>query len=113
MERIVLMVGKGANRLMAGRLSCHRPDGESRRVPDDRMLWTGTAVMRFADFHTINSFLSNTVVLRRQSRHIFGVPVGNRPTLTRRDVAPEHPILNEHSPGCTPRTPPARAHEVA
>jgi hypothetical protein len=35
---------------MAGSLSRHLPNGESRRLPDDRMLRTGTALMLFADF---------------------------------------------------------------
>jgi acyl carrier protein phosphodiesterase len=87
MERIDLMVGNGANRLRLRRLSSHRPDGESRRVPDNRMLWTGTALMRFADFPTINSVLSNAAELRYQSRHVFGSPLENRPPMPRRDVA--------------------------
>jgi hypothetical protein len=59
MERTDLMVGECANRLRVGRLSCHRPDGETRRVLADRMLWKGTALMRFAPFPTINSVSSN------------------------------------------------------
>jgi hypothetical protein len=55
MERSVLMEGEGANRLRAGRLLRHRSDGESRRMPDDWMLWKGTALLRFAPFTTINS----------------------------------------------------------
>jgi hypothetical protein len=46
------MVGEGINRLREGPLSLHRPDGESRRVPDDRMLYKRTALMRFAPFST-------------------------------------------------------------
>jgi hypothetical protein len=72
--------------------------------------------MRFAEFPTNNSVLSNSDELRRQSRHLFGVPMENRAPMTRRDVASEHQILNElceHSPGCTPRTPPARRPEVS
>jgi hypothetical protein len=72
--------------------------------------------MRFADFPSLNSVLSNANELRRQSRQVFGVPMENRPKMTRSNVATEHPILNEwceHSPGCTPRTPPARALKVA
>jgi hypothetical protein len=30
-----------------------RPEGESWRLPDDRMLWIGTALKRFAHFSTI------------------------------------------------------------
>jgi hypothetical protein len=59
MERTELMVGEGANRIRAGSLSRHRPVGESRRVPGDRMLWKWTALMLFAPFPTINSFLYN------------------------------------------------------
>jgi hypothetical protein len=59
-----MMAGEGANRLLAGRLSHHRPDGENRRVPDYRMLWNWTALMRFAPFPTINSVLSNAGELR-------------------------------------------------
>jgi hypothetical protein len=64
MERTDLKVGEGANRLRAGRLSRHRPDGEIRREPDDRMLWTENSLMRFEDFPTINSVLSNSAELR-------------------------------------------------
>jgi hypothetical protein len=59
MDRTELIVREGANRMMAGRLSRHRPDGEIRRVPDYRMLWKWTAIIRFAHFPTINSVLSN------------------------------------------------------
>jgi hypothetical protein len=52
------MVLEGAIQLRAGRLSLHRRDGESRRVPEDRMLCKGTALMRLAHSSTINSFLS-------------------------------------------------------
>jgi hypothetical protein len=63
-KRSELMVWEGVNRLMAGRLSPHRPDGESRRVPDDRMFWKGTALLRFVHFPTFNSVLSNVAELR-------------------------------------------------
>jgi hypothetical protein len=53
MERSDLTAGEGEIRLRAGRLSRHRPDGESRRVPDNLMLWKRTALMRFAHFSTI------------------------------------------------------------
>jgi hypothetical protein len=53
------MVGEGANRLTAGPYSRHRPDGESRRVLDERVLWKETALTRCANFPTINSVLSN------------------------------------------------------
>jgi hypothetical protein len=65
MERSELMVGEGANRTRAGRFSHHRPDGESRRGTDARMLWMGTAVMRFALYTTINSVPPNAAVLRQ------------------------------------------------
>jgi hypothetical protein len=55
MELSDLMVGEGANRFRAGRLSRHRHEDESWRVPDDRLLLTGTALMRFANFRTIYS----------------------------------------------------------
>jgi hypothetical protein len=116
MERTVLMVGEGANRLWAGSLSRHRPDGEFRRVPDNRMLWKWNALMRFTHFPTINSVLSNAADLRQLSRHVVGVPMENRPPMTRRDVASVLPRSNEgcDSPqGGTPRTPQARGPSVA
>jgi hypothetical protein len=87
MERTKLMVGEGVNRLRAGRLSPNRPDGESRRVPDDRMHWKGNGLMRFAKLTNINSVISYGADLRLQSDHVFGVPMENRPPMTRRDVA--------------------------
>jgi hypothetical protein len=110
------MAGEGANRLRAGRLSRHRPDGESRRVPDDRMLWKGTALKRFTHFPTINSVLSNAAELRLQSHHVVGVPMENRHPMTRRDGASELPHSNEgcdQSQGGTPRTPKARGPAIA
>jgi hypothetical protein len=68
MERTELMVGEEANRIRAGRLSGHQQDGKCRRVPDDRMLWKYTALMRFAPFPTIDSVLSNAAELRLPSR---------------------------------------------
>jgi hypothetical protein len=59
MARTDLMVGEGANRFMVGRLSRHRPDGESRRIANDRMLWKGTALVQFALFPTIISVMTN------------------------------------------------------
>jgi hypothetical protein len=85
-------------------------------VPDDRMLWNGTALMLFAPFPTINSDLSNAAEPRRQSRHVVGFPMEKRPPMTERDVAPEHPNLNE---GCEPTqggtrlTPPAKGRETS
>jgi hypothetical protein len=35
-------------------------------VPEDRMLWKMTALLRFADFPTTNSFVSNAAELRLQ-----------------------------------------------
>jgi hypothetical protein len=70
--------------------------------------------MRFAHFPTISSVLSNADDLRRQSRHVGGVPMENRPPMTRRDGASELPNLNE---GCElphavqPRTPQARGRQ--
>jgi hypothetical protein len=65
MERNELIVGEGAYRLRAGRLSRHRPDGESRRMTDERMLWNGATLLLFALFPTINSALSNVAEHRR------------------------------------------------
>jgi hypothetical protein len=58
------MVGEGLYRLRAGRISPQRPDVESRRGTDDRMLWKGNDLMRFAPFPTMNSVLSNAADLR-------------------------------------------------
>jgi hypothetical protein len=116
MERTDLMVGERAKRLRAGRLSRQRPDGESRRVLDDRMLWKRTALMRFAHFPTINSVSSNAAELTRWPRNVVGVPMGNRPPMTGRDVSSELPISNEkceQPQGGTPRTLPARGPAVA
>jgi hypothetical protein len=116
MERTDLMVREGSKRLRLGRPSRHRPDGESRQLRDDRMLWKGNALMRFAVYPTINSVLSNVSELRRQSRHVFAVPMGNRPPMTCLDVSSEHTNLNEcceNSPGGTPCTPPSRGPEIA
>jgi hypothetical protein len=115
MERTELMVWEGANRLRPGRYSRHRPDGESRRVPDYRLLWKETALMRCAHFLTINTFISNAAELRRHSRHVFGVPMDNRNMMTRPDVASELPQPNERCDppqGATLRTPPARGTAV-
>jgi hypothetical protein len=60
-------------------------------MPDYRMLWKGNTIMRFAHFTTINSVLSNAPELRLQSRHVVGVPMENRPPMTRRDGASEVP----------------------
>jgi hypothetical protein len=89
MERTELMVGEGVNRLRAGRLSPHRPNGESRRVTDDRVLWKGKALKRFAPFPTLSSVSSNAAELRLQSHHVVGSPMENRPPMTRRDGASE------------------------
>jgi hypothetical protein len=95
MERTELLVWEGANRLMAGSHSRHRPDGESRRVPDDRKLWKEKTVMSFAHFPTINSVFSNVAELRRQSMKVVDVPMENRPRMTRRDVVSNLPNSNE------------------
>jgi hypothetical protein len=72
MERTDLLVGKRANQLRARRLSHQRPDGESRRLPDDRMLWTGTALMRFANFHPSIQFFQ----MRQNSEGIHTTYLG-------------------------------------
>jgi hypothetical protein len=54
----------------------------------------GTALMRYAHF-TIKFSFSNGAKLRLQSRHIVGVPMENRHSMTRRDVTPEIPLSNE------------------
>jgi hypothetical protein len=79
------MVGDGVNQLRAGRISKHRPEGESRRITDDQMLWKGNARMRFAHFPTIISVLSIAPEIRLQSQHVVGVPTENRPPMTWRD----------------------------
>jgi hypothetical protein len=116
MERTDLMVGEGENRHRARRIPCHRPGSEIRQYLDERMLSKGNALMRFAPFPTINSVLSNAAELRRQSRHVFGFPMGNRLTMKWRDGASEIPHSNEgcdQSQGGTPRTPMDRGTAVA
>jgi hypothetical protein len=84
-------------------------------VIDDGRLWKCNALMRLAPIPTINSVLSNAAVLRLQSCHVVGVPMEKRSPMTERDVAPEHPYLND---GCEPtqcgtlRTPRARGPAV-
>jgi hypothetical protein len=56
-------------------------------MPHNRMLMKGNALMRFAHFPSINSVLSNAAVLRRQSCHVFGVPMENRTPMTTHDLA--------------------------
>jgi hypothetical protein len=89
MEKTELILGEGFNRLRSGRLSSHRPDGERRRMPEERMLWKRNALNRFAHFPNINSFHSNAAELRLQSRHVVGVRIDNRLSMSRRDVASE------------------------
>jgi hypothetical protein len=60
-------------------------------VPDNRMLWKGTALMRFAPIPTINSVLSNVAELTQQSRHVFGFPMENRTPMTTHDGESELP----------------------
>jgi hypothetical protein len=80
------------------------------------MLWKGIALLRFAHLPTINYALSNAAEPRRHSRHVFGVPMENRTSMTARDVASELPESNE---GCDPPqggtlcTPPAKGQAVA
>jgi hypothetical protein len=59
------------------------------------MLWKGTALIRFAPFTTINFYLSNAGELRRQSRHVFGIPMENQTSMTTRDRASVLPHSNE------------------
>jgi hypothetical protein len=116
MERTELNVWEGTNRLRAGPLLRHRPEGENRRMPDDWMLWKWTALMRFATFPNINSDSSNAAKLSLHSHHVFGFPMENRPPMTRRDWASELPNLNEgceNPQGGTPCTPQARGPAVA
>jgi hypothetical protein len=68
-----------------GRLTRHGLVGEIRRVPDYRMLWKWNSLIRFANFFTINSFLSNGGELRLQSSHVVGFSLENRPPQTRRE----------------------------
>jgi hypothetical protein len=110
MERTELMLGEGVNRLWSGRLSPHRPDGDSCRMTDDRGLWKGNAQMRFATFPTINSVISNASDLRQQSHDLVVLPKENRSPMTGRDRASELPNLNEcfyEHQGGQPRTPQA------
>jgi hypothetical protein len=93
------MVGEGSNRIISGIISRYRLDGGSRRLPDFRILWKGIALIRFAHFPTINSFVSNAAEQILQSRHVVGFPQENRPPLMSRDVLSEHPHSNE---GCDP-----------
>jgi hypothetical protein len=89
------MAGEGANRLRAGRYSRHRPDGEPRGVPENRMLCRWTALRRCAIFPIINSILSNANEPRPQKRHLVGFSMENRPPISRRDGASELPLSNE------------------
>jgi hypothetical protein len=74
MERTDMMVGEGETHIRSVGPSRHRPDGESRLVPEYRMLWMGNALIGFAHFPTIYSVLSNAAVLRLHSRHVVGFP---------------------------------------
>jgi hypothetical protein len=72
--------------------------------------------MRFEDFPTINSALSNAAEPRRQSRHVFGVPMEIRTSMKRRDDLSKLPQSNEWCDppqGVALRTPPARGPAVA
>jgi hypothetical protein len=64
-------------------------------MPDDRMLWNGNALKRFAHFPTLNSVHSNAAEIRLYSRHLVGNSKENRPTMTRRDRASELPNSKE------------------
>jgi hypothetical protein len=116
MERNELMEDEGVNRLRAERFSPHRPDCESRRLPDDRMLWKWTALMRFEPFPTLSSVSSNAAELRLQSHHVVGSPMENRNLMTRRGGASKLPYLDEGRgtpQGGTPRMPQASGPAVA
>jgi hypothetical protein len=58
-------------------------------MPDDRMLWKGYILIRFAHFPTTNSVISNAPEFRLQSRNVFRVHMENRLPMTRRDGASE------------------------
>jgi hypothetical protein len=107
MEHTDLMLGEGVNRLRSGRLSRHRPDGESIRMPEDRMLWRGNALKRFAHFATINSVLSNADEFTLKSCHVVGLPLQKQSPMTGPDGASELPHSNE---GC--KTPQGGAHRT-
>jgi hypothetical protein len=111
MERTELMLGEGVNRLRACRTSRHPPDGEIRRMPDDRMLLMRNTLKLFAPSPTMNSNHSNASDLRLQSRHVLGLPKENKTTMTTGDGASDPLHSNEvcdPPQGGTLRTPPAR-----
>jgi hypothetical protein len=80
------------------------------------MLWKWTDLIRFANFPTINSVISNAGELRRQSRQVDGFFMENLHTMKGPDEASEIPHSNE---GCkqtqcgTPRTTTDRGPAVA
>jgi hypothetical protein len=79
------------------------------------MLCKRKTLMRFSNFTTINSIISNEAELRRYSRNVVGFPMENRPPMTKPDVTSYVPYSNEECEplqGCTPRTPPARGPAV-
>jgi hypothetical protein len=107
---------EGAINLRVVHLARQRPEGVRRRLPDDRMLKKGPALMRFTSFPTINTLLSISGEFRRHSRHVVGVPLQYRPTMTGRDGASELMHSNErcdHSQCGTPRMTMARGPSVA
>jgi hypothetical protein len=115
-ERTELILGEGAKRLRAVRVSRHGPKSENRQLPDNRMLWKWNALMPIAPYPIKNSVLSNAGDLRRQSRNVVGFSMENRTTMTWRDGGPKFPHSNERCKltQCgKPRTPPARGPAVA
>jgi hypothetical protein len=58
-------------------------------MPDDRILWSGNALKRFAPFLTMSSIHSNAGELSLHLRHEVGVPMEIRPPMTRPDGASE------------------------
>jgi hypothetical protein len=85
-------------------------------MPDDRIFWKGTTLMRFALFPTFNSVLHNAAELRLQSHQVVGFRKENRPPMTRSDGSSELLKLIqgcEMPQGGTRRTPQARGPTVA
>jgi hypothetical protein len=80
------------------------------------MLWKWNALIPFAHFFTINSFLSNDGEHRLQSSHVVWFSMENRTAMTRLEGASEFPHSNEGSDppqGGTLLTPPATGPAVA
>jgi hypothetical protein len=73
LERIELMVGKGANRIRADPFHIIRFSGTRRLSPFGRWLETRTALRRFDPSPTINSVSSYAGELRRASSRVVEV----------------------------------------